>query len=107
MMTSFEKLLKRSNDAGINFITLEIDLAMQLLTTASTIHDEVRRQRLRQQAREAYDTVLRCIPHLHLSESQERDVEKHLEKVRNRLGEPNSAVNTANGRFTRRWKKSS
>ena len=107
MMTSFQKLLKRSNDAGISFITLEIDLAMQLLTTASTTHDEVRQQRLRKQAREAYDTVLRCIPHLHLTESQEKDVKEHLEKVRKRLEETTSVVNSGNGRFARRWKRSS
>lgn len=107
MTASFEKLLKCSDDAGISFITMEIDLALQLLNTVSTIHDEVRQRRLVQEARNAYDTALRCIPHLNFTESQERKVEEHLREVRGRLEEVKSAVTPEGGKDPKRRKRSS
>jgi hypothetical protein len=97
MMTSFEKLLKHSNEVGISFITEEVDLAMQLLNTASTAQDEARQKQLRQEARDVYDTVLRCIPHLQFSESQGRKLEEHLKEVRGQLEESNSPAINADG----------
>jgi hypothetical protein len=98
MTTSFEKLAKHANDIGINFVMAEIDLAVRLLENASATHDEVRKRGLRQEAGDAYDTVLRCIPHLHLTESQEKQVEELLGEVRSRLEETNSGPGLDKGK---------
>jgi hypothetical protein len=107
MTTPFEKLLKRSDDAGISFITMEIDLALQLLNTASTVHDQARQNRLLQEARDAYDTALRCIPHLNFTETQEREIQHDLKEVRGRLEEATAPVTPKSGRYPKRSNRAS
>lgn len=76
---------ERINRAGAEFLKLDVETALTFLLTARQSADESRRQRNRRAARRAYDTVVRLIERLKLSDEDRRTLALGLEQIRSEL----------------------
>jgi hypothetical protein len=74
-----------SNQLGVDFLFTECGLAITFLNVADNTSVPETAQRNRENARKAYDTILRYMPKLVLSAAENKFIEKKLSVVRTRL----------------------
>jgi hypothetical protein len=73
------------NRASAEFLKIDVDTALTFLQIASQTGDEVRRQRNLEAARRAYDTVVRLMERVTLSEQESQTLTVRLERLRTQL----------------------
>lgn len=76
---------ERMNRASAEFLKLDIQTALTFLTIARQTQDDTRQQRNLRSARKAYDTVLRLMDRVILSDEDARIVKSGLERLRSEL----------------------
>ena len=73
------------NAASIEFVLTDLDIAMTLMDVASTTTVDETAQRNHQNARTAYDSMLRLLPHIKLNASQHYALDEKLAILKARL----------------------
>jgi hypothetical protein len=76
---------ERVNRASADFLKIDVDTALTFLQIASQTEDGVRRQRNLEAARRAYNTVLRLMERVTLSEQDTQILSLGLEELRFKL----------------------
>lgn len=79
------ELRQQTNLSGVQFVFIELELALSFLDIANNIQDPERRQRLFANARKAYSTVQGFIPRLTFSTSEASIVDRKLGEIRGHL----------------------
>jgi hypothetical protein len=74
-----------ANQTGVELLLVDLDLALTFLDVADTSHIEETRQRNRNNARKAYDTVLRLLETLKPDAGQRRAIDAKLVLLKTRL----------------------
>ncbi len=82
-----ERLIAQSNRIGLEFLLADLDLAQTFLNVAEVTAVEDARTRNRENAREAYQTVLRLLPRIDLSLEDKEELNRRLLALKNRLQE--------------------
>jgi len=77
----------RLNRASADFLKVDVQTALTFTGIALQATDPVKRQRNQRSARNAYDTVLRLIGKVQLSESDARVLGSNLERLKSELRE--------------------
>ncbi|MBV8827719.1 MAG: hypothetical protein JO108_00675 [Acidobacteriaceae bacterium] len=70
---------------GSEFLLTDLDVALTFMDAAETTESKEHAQRDHQNARSAYDTVLRLLPKLQLDVAQRNEVDKKLAALKARL----------------------
>ena len=78
---------ERVNRAAAEFLKLDVQTALTFLFTVRSSEDETRRVRNRKAARRAYDTVVKLMKRVKLSEEDTRKLQVGLEQLRSELEE--------------------
>ena len=78
---------KRLNRANSDFLKVDVQTALTFTGIALQTTDPVKRQRNQRSARKAYDTVLRLMGKVQLSESDARTLGSGLERLKSELRE--------------------
>ena len=73
------------NAASIKFVLTERDVAMTMMAVASTTTVDETSQRGHKNARTAYDSALRFLPHIKLNASQQYALDKKLATLKMQL----------------------
>ena len=81
----YENVDFAANRASVDFLFTDCDLAMTFLDVAGTTAIPETAQRNRQNARKAYNAILRAIPKLVLSAAERQSIENKLSALRTRL----------------------
>ena len=84
-MPSFGELLKISNQAGMDFLNIELDTAHTFLQLAATTNVEATRVRNRANARTAYDSILQHSPQVTWQPEDKVRFEERLAELRGLL----------------------
>ncbi len=84
-MDEYLSTRERVNRASAEFLKIDVDTALTFLQIASQTGDEVRRQRNLEAARRAYDTVVRLMERVTLSEQESQTLTVRLERLRTQL----------------------
>ncbi|MGA2728852.1 MAG: hypothetical protein ABSE96_13645 [Terracidiphilus sp.] len=80
-------LIAQSNRIGLEFLLADLDLAQTFLNVAEVTVVEDARRRNRENAREAYQTVLRLLPRIVLSLEDREEFNRRLSALKSRLEE--------------------
>ena len=86
MSSLSSRLSSEVNKNEVEFLLSELDLAMAFMDYASATTNEETAQRNHQNARKAYDVVVRQLPKVRLDHSQRRTIEEKFAELRSRLG---------------------
>ena len=78
---------KRLNQANTDFLKVDVQTALTFTGIALQTTDPVKRQRNQRSARNAYDTVLRLLSKVEISESDARILGSNLERLKSELRE--------------------
>jgi hypothetical protein len=73
------------NASGIELVLTDLDTAMTFLNVAEVTRIPETAVRNHENARHAYDTVLRLLRHLHPTPEQQRTIEEKLSVLKTRL----------------------
>lgn len=84
-MKPFSELWKDSNEAGVQFVMAELELASSFLGNATCWSSTNHRDQGISRARIAYDTIRCLLPRLTLTDSQLASIEAKLRQLRLRL----------------------
>lgn len=79
------KTVSDVNQAGVNFLIVDLETALVFLDTAEASRQAETVERCLQNARKAYDTVLGFVERIQLTQSEREAVNSHLNIVRGRL----------------------
>lgn len=82
---SNRQVMAESNRVGVQFLVAEIEIALTFLEVADVTRQEDVRNRNRENARVAYDTVLKLLPKVSPSECERSTLEAKLEELKKRL----------------------
>lgn len=80
----------RANKVNADFLKLDLQTALTFTQLALQAEDGVKRERNQRAARKAYDTILRLVGRVTLTDDEARSMGKSLERLRSdliRLGE--------------------
>ena len=80
-----KRLEDEINETSVEFLLNDLDVAMTMLDVAETTTIKETAQRNHQNARKAYDTVLRLLPQLKLDAAQQQTMDEQLSSLKNRL----------------------
>lgn len=72
----------RANKASTEFLKVDLQTALTFAGLASNAKDRVKRERNQRAARKAYDTILRLIGRVTLTEQEARFFEKNLSRLK-------------------------
>ena len=81
---------RECNRASVNFLKTDVETGLTFSTIAMQSKDKSKRNRMRQNARKAYDTVLRLMRRVELTPPDARFLARNLKRLRAdliRLGE--------------------
>jgi hypothetical protein len=96
-MKPFHELTEELNEAGIQFLITDLNLAVSFLDMALLTANFDHRERLRRHARKGHDTVVRFLPHFICSQAQAAEIDSKLSHIRNRLECCDGRSSQANG----------
>lgn len=85
-----EQLIRDANAVMVEFLRIDLDLAMTFIEIAASTTGAENIARCRSAARKAYDTVLRMANRVDLSPTEAAEIQKGLAKLKfalQRLGE--------------------
>jgi len=78
----FLATVRQCNRASVNFLKTDLETAFTFSAIAALSKDQSQRDRMRQNARKAYDTVFRLIPRVELSPADARFLDRNLKRLR-------------------------
>lgn len=85
-MTGLGETLNRIQETSFEFLITDLDLGLTLCRIASDAGDDSeKRNRNRQNARKAYESILGFSEKLHLTEEQDRELKDKLRELRTSL----------------------
>jgi hypothetical protein len=85
-LSADENEFQRTEQAGFTFLSTDLDLALTLARIASEAGDDVgKRARNQENARHAYDTILRLRQNLSLTDEQNGELNEKLEALKSAL----------------------
>jgi hypothetical protein len=82
-----ERLIAQSNRIGLEFLLADLDLAQTFLNVAEVTVIEDARTRNRENAREAYQTVVRLLPRIVLKLEDREELNRRLLALKSQLEE--------------------
>lgn len=91
-MQPFSKTIEQSNEAGIGFLWAEVDAALTFLDVASTTKSEETAVRNRDNACQAYRTILRYVGRVRFEPADKAVFEEKCTRLREGLVEAGYAV---------------
>ena len=84
-MLSTRQIVEQSQRIGVQFLIADLTVAHTFLDVAEVTQSEDSRKRNRQNARVAYETVLRFLPRVSPSDEEWPSLETKLRTLRDRL----------------------
>lgn len=81
----FYATLAASNEAGIEFMRIELSLANTFMDVAETTRLASNRLRSHEDTQKAYRALLYFLPRLKLSADEKRDFDQQTEKLKDRM----------------------
>jgi hypothetical protein len=78
-------IMHESHRAGVQFLMAELQTGMVFLNVAETTSKQESRQRNVENARTAYDAVVRLLPRVDPLPSERLDIEVKLDRLKKRL----------------------
>ncbi len=85
MEADTDLLRERTNRSGIDFLFIDLDVANTLLDIAEGTRNEETARRNQNNARKAYDTLLRLLPKLRPNKQERQELDRKLSLLRDRL----------------------
>jgi hypothetical protein len=85
MEADTDLLRERTNRSGIDFLFIDLDVANTLLDIAEGTQNEETARRNQNNARKAYDTLLRLLPKLRPNKQERQELDRKLSLLRDRL----------------------
>lgn len=84
-MNSTPQIMYQSHRIGVQFLMADLSVALTFLNVAEVTQSEDTRRRNRQNARWAYDTVLRFLPRVSPSDEERPALQFKIVELRDRL----------------------
>jgi hypothetical protein len=91
-MQPFAKTIEQSNQAGVAFLLIEIDAGLTFLDVASTTSSSAVALRNRDNAYEAYVTILRYLDRVRLDDQDKAAFDERFGILRSRLADASYPV---------------
>ena len=82
---STRQIVDQSHRVAVQFLLADITVALTFLDVADTTHSQDTRDRNRQNARSAYDTVLRLLPNVNATDEERIALQSKMERLKGRL----------------------
>jgi hypothetical protein len=74
-----------ANAVGVEFLLTDLETALTFMDVAATSEVEETTRRNHENARRAYDTVVRLLRNLHPTEAEQRELDERLSALKARL----------------------
>lgn len=84
-MKSFTQLKNESNETGVQFILVELEMGLSFLEMADHSSRPERQIRLYGEAKKAHDTIMGFMPRFTFTSSQQSVIDAKLHHLRSRL----------------------
>ena len=84
-MRSRTELRERANALSADLLLIDTEMALTLLNLADTTRSRESRMRRRKEARKAYETILRLLPKVEMTDKQRAAIEQGLGSLHRRL----------------------
>ena len=84
-MKSFEELQQETRSIHFDFLVTDLNAAHTFLDVAHTTRSGETRERNLRHANAAYDTVMRFVPRVAMSEQQHAELHERLDQLKDRL----------------------
>jgi hypothetical protein len=85
VLKSTKQVVEQSQRTGVQFLLADLAIGLTFLDVAAETQSEDTRTRNRQNARSAYDTVLRLLPRLSPSDTEQLALLSGLRELKDRL----------------------
>ncbi len=94
MTTPTSQLIQQSHRIGVEFLLIDLDTAHTFLDVADATSSHETRTRNRENARIAYDAVLRLLPRLALTDEQRAVLDAKIAELKDRLNAAGALVDS-------------